>query len=377
MSNATEGKLGIRLAIMLVAGSMMGSGVYLLPASLAAFGSVSILAWLATIVVALGLAMMFAHLVAGQRDGDPAGFIGAIERALGKPAAMTAAGLYWLQGILGNVALALAVTGYASVLLPPLAFPAMTLATPIMIVWILTGLALSGPRLVARIEEWTLAIGLLPVLAAGTIGWLLFDPAVFIASWNVTGRSLAEVLPPAMLTILWAYLGLESASLAARFVRDPQRTIPIATIGGVLLASVVYVSACTVVAGIIPAAELARSSAPFADIAKHIGGVTVAVIVATCAALRAGGTLAGWILLTGESGRLVFTMAGAGPRAGSYSRHLTGNALLVTAGLTAAASQPLIDAFTTVINLTVVVMLLVYAIAIAAWAKALRFRKRR
>ncbi len=376
MTSGSEGALGVRLAMMRVAGSMMGSGVYLLPASLAAFGSISILAWLATIIVALGLATMFAQLVAGQRDGDPVGFIGAIEQMVGKPAAMSAAGLYWLQGILGNVALALGVTGYAGAVFPLLASPALTLVTPILVVWLLTGLALLGPKLVARIEEWTLSIGLLPVLAAGTIGWFFFDPTLFAASWNVTGRPIAQILPSAMLTILWAYLGLESASLAARFVRDPQRTVPIATIGGVLLASAIYVSACTVVAGIIPAAQLARSSAPFADIALQAGGGTVAVFVAICAAMRASGTLAGWVLLTAESGRLVVTMANAGSRQQSLAFNMIGNALLATAGLAAVAGQPLINAFTTVINLTVFVMLFVYSLATIAWAMMIRSRSR-
>ncbi|MEH3048334.1 amino acid permease [Sphingomonas adhaesiva] len=345
-----------------MAGSMIGSGVYLLPASLGQVGSIAILAWGAAIVAAFVFAGVFVRLVA--LPGGKRGFIASITDAFGTRTGFVAAALYWLQGMLGNVALALAVTGYLQAVVPVLRHGAAATACTVAVIWTFTALNLAGPRLVARLEGWTLVLGLVPVLAIATVGWFWFDPAIFAASWNVSGQDGHATLVPTTVLILWAFLGLESACLAAGVVRDPARTLPIATLGGVLLAAAIYLSACTALTGILPAVALAGSSAPFADAAARMGTPVLGAIVAWCAALKASGTLGGWVLLTTESGRLA--LAREARPSGSMARHLVAGGVMLTLVIVAIADPSIGRQFTIAINAAVVVMLCVYALAGAA-----------
>ena len=99
---------------------------------------------------------------------------------------------------------------------------------------------------------------------------------------------------------LWAFLGMESATIPADAVREPEGTIPRATIAGTLLAAVVYIGSTTAVSGIIPPAELVQSAAPFADAAARIWGPDAAAFVAAVAAISCFGALNGWVLLQGQ-----------------------------------------------------------------------------
>lgn len=367
----TDGKLGLGLATMLVAGTMMGSGVYLLPASLAVVGSSSILAWLIAIVAALLFAAIFANLTGRGAGG---GFVQRIEDAFGARAGFMAAAFYWMQGVFGNVALALAVTGYCGAIVPALTEPNRMLATTLAVLALFTILSLYGPRLIARMEGWTLALGLIPVLGAATIGWFWFDPAVFQQSWNMTSAPVSAHLPSTVVMILWAFLGLESASLAASMVRDPAKTVPRATMLGVLFAALVYLSACTMINGIIPAETLAKSTAPFADMTQNLFGAGLGMAVAICAALRASGALGGWMLVTAESGRLAL-LAGktdAGQNHRPPARHILANSALLVAICLMMSSGSLSEQFTLVINAAVILMLCTYAMAAAA---LLRFER--
>lgn len=366
-------RLGPGLATLFVAGSMIGSGVYLLPASLAVLGSISILGWFCAIAFSLIFAAVFARLAIWRGDPisqsvDGNGFIGRIGEAFGRPTAFVAAVFYWVQGVLGNVALALATTGYLAAVFPLLGGTISATVCTIAIMWLFTLIGLFGPALVARLEGWTLALGLAPVLIATTLGWLWFDPAIFRASWNVSGQPVLFVVPQATVLALWAFLGLESAALAANMVRDPERTVPRATICGVLLAALLYLSACTALTGLLPAAALAKSSAPFADATGRLFGAGFGLAVALCAALKASGTLGGWILLTAESARLAGEVRrGHAPHdARPSAANILANGCLLTVVAILIANPSIAEQFTQIINAAVVVMLCVYAIAGAA-----------
>jgi APA family basic amino acid/polyamine antiporter len=108
---------------------------------------------------------------------------------------------------------------------------------------------------------------------------------------------------------LWAFLGLESASVASEKVINPERNIPRATLWGVAIAAVVYIVSSTVVLLLIPADQLAVSNAPFSDAIAMFWGNAAGHWIALFAAISALGALSGWILLQGE---LPFQMAQAG-----------------------------------------------------------------
>ena len=125
----------------------------------------------------------------------------------------------------------------------------------------------------------------------------------FRASWNVSGEPLYKALPNSLALVFWAFTGLESASVAAAVVENPERNVPIATIAGVLIAALIYIAASIVIFGLAPAADIAASNAPFALAAAKMMGPVAGPLVALCGGLKALGTLAGWVLMTAQVSR--------------------------------------------------------------------------
>src|SRR3546814_14882063 len=108
-----------------------------------------------------------------------------------------------------------------------------------------------------------------------------FVREVYDAAWNVSGESGAAVVFGSLAPVFWAFVGLETGAMIAGLVRDPDHDVPLATLGGVLIAGVVYIVSPVLVMGIVPAAELEASSAPFARVAAAIFGPWAAHPIAT------------------------------------------------------------------------------------------------
>jgi arginine:agmatine antiporter len=293
-------KIGLPLATLWVAGTMMGSGVYLLPASLAALGSITTLAWIIALVAALLIAAVLGHL--GRIAPKAGGLCGFPNDAFGHLAGFQSSVLYWFCAWIGNIAIALAAIGYLARLIPWLNDTAHLAIGVIALIWLVTFLNILGPRFACQVQSYML-VGLLPILLVAVGGWWVFDAETFRHSWNVSGQPLQKVIPDAVLLVFWAFTGLECASVGTAIVENPERNVPLATLGGVAIAGVVYIAASTVMLGMIPADRLAHSSAPFADAAQLILGTSAAAVVAALAFTKASGTLLSFVLVTAQVGR--------------------------------------------------------------------------
>lgn len=300
-SHSRHGSIGVLGATALVAGGMIGSGVYLLPASLGAVGSISILGWIAATAAALALAGMFAWL--GKAAPGAKGLPDYVDAGLGPFFGVQTAAVYWASIWIGSVALAAAVAGAVGFLVPELGGPGARLLIIQGSIWLSVAVAWAGPRAVSHAEGLTLALGLLPVLVAATVGWFVFHPATFIGSWNPQGLGVVSAVRGSAVTAFFAFLGIECAAAAAGVVRDPVRNVPRATLIGVAAVAAIYISACAVLMGILPATSLARSPAPFAEAGKATLGVGLAAFIGVCAGLRALGCLMGWTLVASETSR--------------------------------------------------------------------------
>ncbi|HEU4431564.1 MAG TPA: amino acid permease [Myxococcota bacterium] len=363
-------KLGPMLATAVVAGNMIGSGVFLLPATLAPVGGISLVGWLFAAVGALVLALLFGRLA--QRHpfaGGPASYAHA---ALGPFAGFQASLWYWLACLIGNVAIATAAAGYLAALVPGGQTPGEIAATTAALIWAITAINLVSPRFVAQIDGLLLIAGLVPLLLIGSAGWLLFDPALYRAEWNPEGRTLLEAVPSSLVLVFWAFTGLESACVAAAVVENPERNVPIATLAGVGLAGLIYISASSVIFGLVPSRELALSSAPFALAAGRALGPIAAPLIAAAAMLKALGTLAGWVLLTAQISQAA-AERGFLPRALARLRNgdtpvlgLLLTAVIGTAAVVLTISPTLGEQFGVLIEASTLFALLTYAAACLA-----------
>ncbi|MDE2595277.1 MAG: amino acid permease [Sphingomonadales bacterium] len=277
---------------------MIGSGIYLLPATLAPLGWNQMLGWLVTIAGALALGLVFARL--GARLPLAGGPYAYAHEAFGPLAGFATAWSYWVMIWAGNGAIAVAVVSNVSLIFPAIG---KTQGLPALLVvgcvWLLTLVNIIGVREASRVQQVTTLLKLLPLVLLIALALWLFasgaprapDPGV-----PLTGHAIANA---AGLTF-WGFLGLESATVPADKVDDPRRTVPRATLIGVVLSGLVYLGISLAFALYMPMAEAAASPAPVAALLGKYFGAGIAGAVALFAAISAFGTLNGFILLQGE-----------------------------------------------------------------------------
>ena len=282
----------------LVVGNMVGSGVFLLPASLAPYGTISMVGWVVTATGAVLLALVFARLARLRpAAGGPYAYT---RESFGDFAGFMIAWGYWISLWAGNAAIAVGFAGYVTFLVPGMADrPAYGATAALLAIWILTAVNTRGVRTVGWVALVTTVLKVIPLLAIGTLGFLYVDGANF-RPFNASGGSAMSAVTACAALTLWAFLGLESATIPADDVEAPERTIPRATILGTVLAAVIYILSTGAVLGLVPRDVLAASTAPFADAAQAVWGGPTATIVAVGAAISAFGALSGWILLAAQ-----------------------------------------------------------------------------
>jgi arginine:agmatine antiporter len=286
---------------MLVASNMVGSGIFLLPATLASVGSITLIGWGIGSAGALLIALVLGKLAAiAPEAGGPCAYAG---EALGRYMGFQATAIYWVSTWLGTIAIAVAATGYLATFFPSLSPPLHAAFAAAGAIWLLTIVNIVGPRFVCQVETAAVSIGLIPIVLVAVGGWWFFDAEVFRASWNVRHEPAVKVIPGSLVLLFWAFTGLEAASIATAVVENPRRNVPIATIGGVIIAALLYTASSTVIMGLIPADKLARSTAPFADAVRIVLGPGAAALVALAALLKTLGTLGGQVLCTAQTGK--------------------------------------------------------------------------
>jgi len=290
--------LGLWRSTALVVGNMVGSGIFLLPASLAAFGGISIFGWLFTATGAMLLALVFGRL--GRRLPRAGGIYAYTREGFGDFPGFLVAWGYWISIWCGNAAIATGFVGYMGVFFPQLvASPFVAGATAVSAIWVLSWVNAMGVRDASIVQVVTTVLKLVPLIAIGTLGLFFFNFDNY-RPFNVSELSPLTAIAATAAMTLWAFLGLESAGIPADDVQDPERTIPRATIYGTLSASVVYILGTVAVMGVIPPTALAGSTAPYADAASAMWGGWAVYAVAAGAAISSFGALNGWILLQGQ-----------------------------------------------------------------------------
>jgi APA family basic amino acid/polyamine antiporter len=352
------------MAVALVMGNMIGSGIFLLPASLARFGGVSLIGWLISTGGALMLALVFARLA--RIDPASGGPYAYTRRAFGDLAGFLVAWGYWISMWTSLGALAVALVGYLAALVPRIAStPAAAAGAALIAVWSLVAVNVIGARAAGWVQVVTTVLKLFPLALVAALGLTHFDSSHFqIADASV--RTLATSVPAVAALTLWAFLGLESATIPAGSIERPDISIPRATVVGTVLVAVVYVASTVGVMSLLPRDALSVSTAPFVDAARTRVGEWAAGAVAAGAALSCFGALNGWTLLVGEL-PLAVARDGLFPRIfARTSRRGTPAAGLIIAGVLTTAlvclnyTRGLVELFTFFILLSTLNTLIPY-----------------
>ncbi len=293
-----KGKIGFWISTSLVVGNMTGSGIFLLPAALAIYGGISIFGWLYTVLGTLFLALVFSRLSRLiTRVGGPFSYS---REGFGDLTGFLVAWGYWISIWTGNAAISVAGVGYLSVFFPALKENALLSAlVAIAAIWLFTFINTKAIKKVGMVQLITTIIKILPLLLLGTLGFMYFNKAHF-EPMNLSGESSFDAITATAALALWAFLGLESATIPSDKVRQPEKTIPRATLAGISVAALLYIASTIGVMGIVSPTVLQQSAAPFADAAQLAWGNWASALVAAGAAVACFGALNGWILLQGQ-----------------------------------------------------------------------------
>ncbi|EOW9422202.1 cadaverine/lysine antiporter [Vibrio cholerae] len=293
-------KIGLIACTGVVAGNMMGSGIALLPSTLASVGSISIYSWLICIVGALSLAFVFARLATkNPQEGGPIAYAGEVSPVFGFQTGV----LYYHANWIGNLAIAITGVSYLSVFFPVLNNPIPAGLATIASVWLFTLVNLLGGSWVSRLCTIGLVLILIPVVGTALFGWMHFDSALYSQNWNVSAGSDGHAVITAVLICLWSFVGVESAAVSSGMVENPKRTVPLATMLGTGLAGLIYVLSTQMISGMFPASEVAASGAPFALATTALFGSWTAPFVSAFTALACFTSLGSWMMLVGEAGK--------------------------------------------------------------------------
>lgn len=296
-------KMSLMGLTTLVAVNMMGSGIIMLPSSMAQLGAVSLLSWIITAVGSMAIAYCFAQCgVYCPRSGGMSAYT---EEAHGKSAFFLCSFLYFLSLAIGNVAIGISAVGYLTPFFPWLGSGAIPLFVgTVGLIWLTTLANFGGPSITGKIGSITVWGVIIPVAGLSVIGWFWFDAAVLSAAWNPHQLPIGDAIAQSIPLTLWAFLGMESAAQNSDAVEDPKRNVPLACLFGTLGAAVVYVLSTTVIQGIVPNAELANSTAPFAYVYAQMFNPLVGNIIMALAVMACVGSLLGWQFTLAQTAKI-------------------------------------------------------------------------
>jgi APA family basic amino acid/polyamine antiporter len=299
MSERAQGQLvqglGVWGATALVAGNIIGSGIYVIPASLAAAsGPLSLLAWP---IVALGyLALNAVYADLAEAYPIQGGLQVYTAKAFGPLAGLVATTLYWISCVVGNAAFMTAFVGYATVFFPVFKEPLPAFLLAQVLLWTFTAVNLAGIKAGGAVQTVTTILKIAPLLVLAVI----LIPHAEVRNLVPFAPNGWGALFPAIALVAWPFLGAETATIPAGEMKNARRTIRRAAFTGLGLAAVVYFSVALTVAMALPASEIAESASPLAVAARHVLGPWGEEFVTIGALVSVAGILNGWILIAGR-----------------------------------------------------------------------------
>ncbi|NND58994.1 MAG: amino acid permease, partial [Gammaproteobacteria bacterium] len=344
-------------------GVMIGSGIFLLPAVLAPYGSISFLGWLFTSAGAIVVALVLGRLA--SRTTQSGGLYIYARDNFGPMAGFIVACSYWISILFGVAAISVAFAGYAGAVVPQLANnPIGQALVAVAIVWILTAINLVGVAQAAIVQLIMTLLKIVPLLIVIALG-LVLGSADNLPTFNPQQLPVPQALAATALLTMWAFVGMEAGVIPAAEVSNARRTIPRAVFVATLSVTVLYIASTAAVMTLLPAATLATSEAPFADAAWALGAVG-APLIAIGALVSTAGSLNGNILVSGQMpsavarDRLLPSVLGQTNRGHAPTRSLLLSSLLATGLIALNYSAGLVAAFTFLISMSTLAVLMPY-----------------
>ncbi|MFJ7904654.1 amino acid permease [Streptomyces sp. NPDC096198] len=292
-------RFGLPVATALVMGNIIGGGIFLLPASVAPYGTISLVAFGVLTVGAIALALVFGRLA--ERDPRTGGPYVYAREAFGDFAGFLAAWAYWITTWVSNAALAVAAVGYLDVLVPVNGHRWTACLAALTLQWLPALANFAGTRYVGAVQLVSTVLKFVPLLLVAVGGLFFFDPHN-LGPFHEGGGSAIGAVSASAAVLLFSYLGVESAAVSAGEVRNARRNVGRATVIGTTGAALVYLLGTLSVFGTVAHDRLVHSTAPFSDAVNAMfGGSWGGWAVALAALVSMTGCLNGWTLLSAQT----------------------------------------------------------------------------
>ena len=364
-------EISLFMATMLVCGNMIGSGVFMLPSTLAQVsgpGS-TIIAWILTTIGSILIAISFANL--GTKYPSTGGAYQYTKEAFGDFAGFLSAWLYWNGSWIGNAAILVAITSYASVVFPILNNPTISIIFSSAVLWIFTLINIAGVKKAGKIQSFVTVFKIAFFTLFIIVAFLNFDSANILPMYP-EGKGLSTV-PLAATSTLWAFIGLESATVAAGELENPEKNVRKSTIYGLIISASIYLLISIGSMGAMNNAELSQSSAPLTDILTNALGTQVGKILTIAVVICILGTIIGWLLSTarvayaaGVDGVFPKFFGKINEKTGTPIISLIFGSVLVNVLLVMNFQKGMVDAFTFITILATLSYLPVYLLSVSA-----------
>jgi APA family basic amino acid/polyamine antiporter len=365
-------QIGIWTATSLVIGNMIASGLFMLPATLAAYGGISLIGWIISGMGAMCLALVFAWLskLKPEATGGPYAYTHA---GMGDFASYLVAWGYWISVWCTNAAIAVAFVSYLTAFIPALGDNAfLSVGTGLAAIWFLTWINTQGVKEAGIVQVITTILKIVPLIVI-TLGGLFYLNSHHFTPFNLSSQSTLSAVTTTTTLTLFAFLGLECATIPSGQVINPEKTVAKATIFGTLITTVLYIASTVAVMGLIPPDVLSQSKAPFADAAASIWGESARYLVAGGAVISTFGALNGWIMIQGQMpyaaarDKLFPRIFARESKKGIPVFGIVMSSVLVSVLMSMNFSKSLADTYTFIILLSTLTVLLPYLFSIVSF----------
>jgi len=362
--------LGKWMSLAMVVGSMIGSGIYLLPTTLAPYGYNLVIAFLLTGFGTMCLAYALARLAAAI----PGGPFVYLTDAFGETVAFVTLWSYVISQITGVAAVSVAAAGALGHVFPAVGSGPGLIAVALGSIAILLVVNLGGARSAGALQIIATLIKIIPLVAV----------VLFVAVRLGSGHPLEQLEPTPLAVgaittagalMLFSLTGFEAAAVTANVTRDSTSTVPVATIAGTGFTAIIYLLSTVATLMLLPSVLAAKSGAPFADAIAPILGPVAGMLVAVIAAISAFGTGNSLLLFSAEISRTLAEARDLPPifrRANSVGAPV--GALWISSGIAAAlvlasSSKNFVALYVFITLVSTVAALVLYGMCAAAALK--------
>lgn len=290
-------KIGFWALLSIVIGSQVGSGVFMLPAVLAPYGTFSLVGWVLSATGAIALALVFSILSSKlPRTGGPHTYV---QEAFGKHIAFFIGWGYWVVSWVSTVAVIVASIGYLSPFIGT-QHPLVYLSLQLLLLLSIMLINLRGVELAGKAEFVLALFKFIPLLILPVCALYFFDINNFSISSSISELPTSTILGQVSMLTMWGFIGVESGTTPAGSVDSPGRTIPKALIVGTISVALLYFINSVGIMGLLPRTVLENSPAPYVEATKVIFGGNWHLVVSLIASLVCIGTLNAWVLTSGQ-----------------------------------------------------------------------------